>query len=79
MILRLLIFFALAYVFFTLLRFFFLSTKRGRHSGAGSIPDGGEPMVLDPQCRSYLPKSDAIFRDGNYFCSEKCATLYLSR
>jgi hypothetical protein len=34
-------------------------------------------MVFDPQCRSYLPKSDAILRKGHYFCSELCARLYL--
>lgn len=79
MILRLLIYFVLAYVIFSLLKHFFFSKKKGRQSGAGPVPNGGEPMVLDPQCQTYLPKSEAIFRDGNYFCSEKCAGLYLSR
>ena len=36
-------------------------------------------MVLDPQCQSYLPKGAALLRGGHYFCSEQCATLYLSR
>ena len=35
-------------------------------------------MVLDPQCRSYLPKGSALLRGGYYFCSEQCATLYLN-
>jgi hypothetical protein len=34
-------------------------------------------MVLDPQCRSYLPKSEAMLRGDQYFCSERCASLYL--
>jgi YHS domain-containing protein len=36
-------------------------------------------MVLDPQCHSYVPKSDAVFRSGQYFCSQECARLYLAR
>ena len=38
-----------------------------------------EEMVLDPQCHSYVPKSDAIAKSGVYFCSQECARLYLSR
>jgi FtsZ-interacting cell division protein ZipA len=38
-----------------------------------------EEMVLDPQCHSYLPKGEAIFQQGRYFCSRECANLYLSR
>jgi len=36
-----------------------------------------EEMVLDPQCHSYVPKSDAIVKSGEYFCSQECARLYL--
>jgi hypothetical protein len=43
-----------------------------------AAPKRTEPMVFDPQCRSYLPKSDAILRKGHYFCSEQCAQVYLS-
>ena len=39
----------------------------------------GEEMVLDPQCHSYIPKSDAITQSGRYFCSQECARLYLTR
>lgn len=41
--------------------------------------DLGEEMVFDPQCRSYVPKSDAIEKSGEYFCSQECARIYLSR
>jgi Prokaryotic metallothionein len=41
--------------------------------------DAGEEMVLDPQCNSYVPRSAAVRRDGNYFCSQECAQLFLSR
>ncbi len=36
-------------------------------------------MVLDPQCQSYIPKGEAFFQKGNYFCSQKCALLHLGR
>jgi YHS domain-containing protein len=36
-------------------------------------------MVLDPQCNTYVPKSEAIARGGEFFCSEECARLYLAR
>jgi hypothetical protein len=39
----------------------------------------GEEMVFDPQCRSYVPKSEALAMSGQYFCSQECARIYLSR
>jgi len=40
----------------------------------------GEDMVLDPQCKTYVPKGRAVARRvrGNvsYFCSETCAAEY---
>ena len=38
----------------------------------------GEQMVLDPQCQTYVPISDAVARQGKYFCSEECAQRYLA-
>ncbi len=38
----------------------------------------GEQMVLDPQCQTYLPKSEAVARQGKFFCSEECAQRYLA-
>lgn len=75
MILRFLHFLLLLFFLFLLVRLF-LSTWR-RRPGDRSAPSRTEPMVFDPQCRSYLPKSDAILRKGHYFCSELCARLYL--
>jgi hypothetical protein len=54
-----------------------LWTARRRSNGKFLRP--AEDMVLDPQCHSYLPKSDALVRDGQYFCSESCARAFLSR
>jgi len=41
-------------------------------------PQLGEQMVLDPQCQTYVPKSDAVIRQGKFFCSEECAQRYLA-
>jgi len=38
----------------------------------------GEQMVLDPQCQTYVPISEAVARRGKYFCSEECAQRYLA-
>jgi len=38
----------------------------------------GERMVLDPQCQTYVPESDAVMRQGKFFCSEECAQRYLA-
>ena len=38
----------------------------------------GEQMVLDPQCQTYVPQSEAVIRQGRFFCSEECARRYLA-
>lgn len=78
MLLRLLLFFFLACVLILLLKSLFTGGKKTPLRRNGSEP-GGEEMVLDPQCKSYLPKGEAIVREGNYFCSQECADRYLSR
>lgn len=77
MILRFLYPLLLFFLFFFVLRSILSWCRRvGRRDRV--TPEKTEPMVFDPQCRSYLPKSDAIVRKGLYFCSEQCARLYLS-
>ena len=76
---RFLLFFALTYLFFSLLRRFLSWRRQQRDLRRREEAKLGEEMVLDPQCRSYLPKGAALLRGGNYFCSEQCATLYLAR
>lgn len=78
MALRFLFFFALTYLFFALLRRFLSRRRQQRNLRRREEAKLGEEMVLDPQCRSYLPKGVALFRGGYYFCSEQCATLYLA-
>lgn len=77
LLLRLILFLLACYFVIALCR-----TLIGRGKGAVSQSVGGkgdgEEMVFDPQCRSYVPKSDAVARSGRYFCSQECARLYLS-
>jgi hypothetical protein len=58
------------------------SIARRRKNGASRNLDAqsnGEDMVLDPQCQSYIPKSNAVAQSGRYFCSRECARLFLNR
>jgi len=78
LLLRLVVVFFIFYVIFAALRSI---VSRGKTAGSGKLqsePDG-EDMVLDPQCQSYVPKSNAVAQSGRYFCSRECARLYLSR
>ena len=78
MVLRLIVLFLLCYVAFTALRAMIGRGKDGVSGKLKSDPEG-EDMVLDPQCHSYVPKSNAVAQAGRYFCSRECARLYLSR
>jgi len=43
----------------------------------------GEEMVKDPECGTYLPRSDAleahVAGETHYFCSSACRDAYRSR
>jgi hypothetical protein len=75
---RVLLFIALAYIFYLALKAYWLARKSSRDSGFMDNRNVDE-MVFDPQCQTYLPKGEAIRQDGNYFCSRECAKLFLSR
>ena len=77
MVLRFLLLFVLACLFFLLVHALLSRGSRRRNLRSQPHRRTGEEMVLDPQCQSYVPKSDAISRNGLYFCSEECAKLYL--
>jgi len=79
LLLRLLFFFVLSYLIFAFVRVMLSWLRRRGGGGFRERWEKAEEMVLDPQCRSYLPKGEAIPRGGHYFCSEECATVYLSR
>ena len=73
--LRLLLLFVVCYIVFLALK----SLIAGKKAKRGDAAKLGEQMVLDPQCQTYVPKSDALERQGKFFCSEECARRYLAR
>jgi hypothetical protein len=76
LLLRLLLFFLVAYIFYAALKAYWLTHKaRNRFVDPGKVDE----MVLDPQCQTYVPKNEAIPQNGNYFCSRECAKLFLLR
>jgi len=56
-----------------------LGGRKDKFSGSHKFGADGEEMVLDPQCHSYVPRSAAVLKSGQYFCSQECAQLYLTR
>jgi hypothetical protein len=80
LLLRILFFLFVAYLVYTVLRTYLAARKPGNHKISRAAAKGNEDdMVLDPQCRTYVPRSEALWREGNYFCSGECARLFLSR
>ncbi len=77
MLLRLLFIALIVYIVILAVRAYRAGARSAKHTRSTS-PEG-EEMVLDPQCRTYVPKRDAILQEGNYFCSRECAKLFLSR
>lgn len=78
MLLRLVLIFLICYIVFSAVR---TAVRGGKTKSAKKrkFGDAGEEMVLDPQCQSYVPRSDAVLVSGQHFCSQECARLYLSR
>ncbi|HET7004416.1 MAG TPA: PP0621 family protein [Candidatus Binatia bacterium] len=71
-LLRLVFLFIIIYIVYSALK----PLLRGRVKPADPA-QLGEQMVLDPQCQTYVPKSEAVVRQGRFFCSEECARRYL--
>jgi uncharacterized protein len=77
---RLLLLAALFYLGYSLLRSFLRSLPGHRSSPPPAKSSGGEEMVQDPHCGTYLPRGDALTRtirgEKHYFCSEACRDAY---
>lgn len=80
---RILIIAFLIYLFYRLVRGLqgLQAPRRGGASrGNGDVVDD---MVQDPNCGTYIPRSEAVVRRVNgeerYFCSEACAETYKER
>ena len=72
MFLKLLIMGLLAYLLLMLL----YSSIKKKGKGSAADPSQGESMVLDPHCKSYVPRNEAYPSHGHYFCSEECARAH---
>lgn len=75
MILRLVIAALLVYLLIVLVYSALAGRRRKRPGKDATQP--GQDMVLDPHCKSYVPRKDAHAVKGHYFCSEACARAYL--
>lgn len=75
---RLFILLLLAYLVFLIVGIL-LSSIRARSPKGNRIraDDKEEELVLCIQCQSYVPKAEAIFSHGNFFCREECARLFV--
>ncbi|HTP41914.1 MAG TPA: hypothetical protein VML36_05790 [Nitrospiria bacterium] len=61
-------------------QFLMAADVRARRERAHGAPRTGEPMVQDPLCGMYLPKSSALSEEiagrTRFFCSRQCADRY---
>ena len=72
MFLKFLILGLLAYLLLLLL----YSSIKKKGKGSAADPSRGESMVLDPHCKSYVPRNEAYQSHGHFFCSEECARAH---
>jgi hypothetical protein len=75
LLLRILFLLVLLYLILVLLRLF-LSWRNQRPNVRGREFAELDDMVQDPHCLSYVPKAEAVAREGRYFCSEQCAAAF---
>ena len=73
----LLILLLFAYVVFLIIKILFSANRTARLKRNRNPLDKGEELVLCLQCQSYVPKREAVFSQGNYFCREECARLFM--
>ena len=74
---RLIILLLLAYLIFFIVSTFFFSSRTKRLKGSKERPDQDQELVLCLHCQSYVPKTEAVFSRGRYFCTEECARLFV--
>jgi hypothetical protein len=75
--LRLIAIFLLAYLVFAIIGILLSSIRaRSRKGKRITEHDKEENLVRCVQCQSYVPKAEAIFSHGNFFCRQECACLF---
>lgn len=79
---RLIVFAVLCYLLYRLIRGIFLTApkQQGRREPA-SGPTIVDEMVIDPVCRVYIPRREALTArvqgETVFFCSQECMKKYL--
>lgn len=80
---RLLLLTVLFYFAYILFRIFLRALPGQKSSPPPAKSPKGEEMVQDPQCGTYLPRSDAlemtIRGERHYFCSTACRDAFAGR
>jgi uncharacterized protein YneF (UPF0154 family) len=74
---RLLVLLVLACLVIIIINILFVSRRTTRLKRNQNPLDKGEELVLCLQCQSYVAKSEAVSSQGNYFCREECARLFV--
>jgi uncharacterized protein len=81
--LRLLLLAIIIYFGYRLFKGYFLQIPKKGTDISTARSRRGEEMVLDPQCGTYVPRSDALegHTDGKkyYFCSKECRKTWQDR
>ena len=79
---KILIFALIFYVGYTLISAIKRSLSAPRQQPPAEKSREGETMERDPQCGTYVPRSDAVSKSikgtTQYFCSDKCRDAYLA-
>ncbi len=83
MLVRLILWAVFGFVLYTIIQ----AARSGMRSGSPRKPadktPGGEEMVRDPQCGTYVPRSEALSAtvsgQNHSFCSSRCRDEYLQR
>ena len=80
---KILIYALIFYVGYTLISAIKRSLLAPRQHPPAEKSREGETMERDPQCGTYVPRSDAISKSikgtTQYFCSDKCRDAYLAK
>jgi hypothetical protein len=74
---RLILLLLLAYLVFVILWFFFSSRTKRLNRSEEDRPNQEHELVRCLHCQNYAPKAGGLISRGRYFCSERCARLFV--
>ena len=83
MLIRFIIFSVLIYLFYRIIKYFRqMKSIRMNASPIKVTPSGGEDLVQDPVCHTYIPVSQSYKKEiagkTYYFCSKECLDHYIA-